>query len=155
MARSLLRFFSFVTCILTTLFSWLCLGESTETFGLCESVSKLVCPGEVSSCLRRRGAAANSRGMGASECNLMEQMLHPSTPQLPQGFVWCQPFPKWVFIMNLSVNWHIKIYVNITLRTYLKFTNARKLERGEKKPKLACHQSLPAVFHGEKTTDAD
>lgn len=61
---------------------------------LCGSVSKLVCPKEVSGCLKCCGAGVNSREMGASECNLMEQMFHPSTPQLPQGFVWCQSFPK-------------------------------------------------------------
>lgn len=69
-------------------------GIDGDIWPLCGSVSKLVYPEEVSGCLRCCGAGVNSREMGASECNLMEQMFHPGTPQLPQGFVWCQSFPK-------------------------------------------------------------
>lgn len=42
------------------------------------------------------------------------------------GFVWCQPFGKWVFIMNLAANSHIKTYVKVMFRDCLELTKAWK-----------------------------
>lgn len=59
---------------------------------LWESMSELVCPKEVSGCLRCCGAGVNSREMGASECNLMEQLFHPALHSCLKALSGVSPF---------------------------------------------------------------